>query len=189
MKSIAAAIHFQGAEISHRAAEPDSNLLKTNDISRCAIELDTRSDRARPMALVVILAFAQSMLFLALLLMLCANAGAANQVSAEFKPEIQKSTYAPAKIRDPFLPDGTTGEAKPTPATSFAFELQGILYQRSDPAAIVNDQLMRLNKTITLEGKNGSIEVKAVEITRDRVVLEAGGQRTELRLNPIETGQ
>lgn len=134
--------------------------------------------------IVGILAFIQSLLFLALWLWICANAGAGTPPTADFKPDLQQSRYDPVKQRDPFAKAGaTTADAKTLPAAALVFHLSGILYQPTNPSAVVNDKLLTLNKTVTLNAGNGEVQVKAVEITRDRVVLEAGGQKVELRMN------
>jgi ribosomal protein L16/L10AE len=46
----------------------------------------------------------------------------------------------------------------------------------------VNNQLVELNKPARVQIGQGEVEVKAVTITRDLVVLEVGGQKMELRL-------
>jgi hypothetical protein len=178
---------LERSHIPRRAAHLELKATSTRDDAwRQAIAPGIQGVRCRPTVLVGVLAFVQSLVFLLLWLILCATAGAVTQPAPDFKPQIQKSTYAPTKTRDPFLRAGAAVETKSTPVSSFVFKLQGILYQPSDPAAIVNDQLVRLNKTVSLEDPNSSIEVKAVEITRDRVVLQVRGQRVELQLNPQE---
>jgi hypothetical protein len=110
----------------------------------------------------------------------------------EFKPELAKSTYAPTKKRDPF---GWSGGAVATTSTgqvtrtftasvNFPFRLEGIQYDPISPSAIINDRLVFLRKPVTLVAGSAAIEVKAVEITANRVVLEVGDQRVELRLAP-----
>jgi type II secretory pathway component PulC len=130
------------------------------------------------------MAFIQSLLFLVIWLWLCASAGAAATPKADFSLDLQQSRYDPVQQRDPF---GRTrevpAETNAAPAVPLAFRLDGILYQTTNPSAIVNDKLLTLNKTVALNAGNGEVQVKAVEITRDRVVLEAGGQRVELRIN------
>jgi ribosomal protein L16/L10AE len=58
----------------------------------------------------------------------------------------------------------------------------GILYNAASPSALVNNQLVELNKPARMQTGQGEVEVKAVTITRDLVVLEVGGQKMELRL-------
>lgn len=143
-----------------------------------------RRSRGRAWRWVGLMAFAQSLLFLAVWLLVCAAAGAAPTEKTGFHPELVVSTYEPTKTRDPFgKVGGTTPEVKALPGTPIALQLEGILYEAANPAAIVNGRLLTLNKTVTLTAGNGEVTVRAVEITRDHVVLEAGGQRTELRLS------
>jgi len=131
-----------------------------------------------------ILAFVQSLLFLVIWLWICGSAGAATTPKVGFNPDLQQSRYDPVKQRDPFAKAGaTTAAGKTLPAAARVFHLSGILYQPGNPSAVVNDKLLTLNKTVTLNAGNGEVQVKAVEITRDRVVLEAGGQKVELRMN------
>jgi hypothetical protein len=144
--------------------------------------------------LVGILAFVQSLIFLVIWLLVCANAGAATAPKDGFNPNLQQSVYNPATQRDPFSPAGAPA-ANTAAAVSTApsdFHLEGILYQPRSPSAIVNDTLLTLGKTATIDVGGGQIQVKATEITRNRVVLEAGGQKVELLLNPqnpVQSGQ
>jgi hypothetical protein len=131
-----------------------------------------------------ILAFIQSLLFLVIWLWICASVGAATPPKVEFNPDLQQSRYDPVKQRDPFTKAGaTTAAAQAHPSAALVFHLNGILYQAADPSAVVDGTLLTLNKIVTLNTGNGEVQVKAVEITRDRVVLEAGGQKVELRMN------
>ena len=124
----------------------------------------------------------------ALGLILAATAGAAPAPKKEFKPELQHSSYEPTKTRDPFAKAGgelsaaVTGPARAVSGEQFAFRLEGILHDPADPAAVINDKLVRLNKTVTFTSASGAIPVKLVEIGRGRVVIEAGGQKVELWL-------
>jgi len=137
--------------------------------------------------IVGILAFVQSLLFVAIWLWVCAVAGAAPPAKSDFDPDLRLSRYDPVKQRDPFVPSGRAkaGSASgPGQAVgALDFRLEGILYQAKNPSAVVNGVLLTLNKTVTLNTGNGEVQVKAVEITRDRVVLEASGQKVELRMN------
>lgn len=135
-------------------------------------------------AVVCMLAFGQSLLFLVIWLFACAWAGAATSPAKPLGAQLQTSAYKPVKTRDPFLKAGqATADSKAVAGGSVVFRLQGILYEPANPAAMVNDQLVTLNKTVHLSTGNGEIKVKAVEITREKVVLEAVGQKVELRLN------
>lgn len=98
---------------------------------------------------------------------------------------IVKSVYEPVKLRDPFgsqVAAGATSTTKPVAAFTGVFQLQGILYAGADSSAIINDKLVTLNKSITINAGGTEVQIKAVEIGRDRVVLEVGGQKIELRL-------
>jgi hypothetical protein len=134
-----------------------------------------------------ILAFCQSLIFLVIWLLVCATAGAATKPKAEFAPELKASTYEPTNLRDPFAKPGVASQdAKAAPGAPIIFQLQGILYQPTNPSAIVNDRLLTLNKIVTLNTGNVEVQVKAVEITRNTVVLEVGGQKVELQLSKRE---
>lgn len=113
-------------------------------------------------------------------------AGAAPPVKTGGLPELQRSTYEPTNARDPFMKVGEKGglalQMKMTPGVPFPFRLDGILYHPSDPWAIVNDTRLALNKPVTLRAGGAEIQVRAVEITRSKVVLEVAGQKVELRL-------
>jgi hypothetical protein len=150
----------------------------------------SRYSCGRALRLVGLMAFAQSLLFLIVWLLVCVSAGAAPVKKTEFRPELLLSTYEPTKNRDPFGKVGgtTTPEVKSVPGTPFALQLEGILYEAANPSAIVNGRLLTLDKTVTLTAGNGEVAVRAVEITRDHVVVEVGGKRTELRLNSQNPG-
>lgn len=128
--------------------------------------------------LVGILAFVQSIILLVLWLFFCAHAGAA---AGENSLKLDVSSYGPSKARDPFVKVGASN--KLAPVGTGAFQLQGILYDPVNPTAIVNDQLVTLKKAVAMQVGGGVVQVRALEITREKVVLEAGGQRVELRLN------
>ena len=105
-----------------------------------------------------------------------------------FDLELIRSVYKPDKARDPFLKPGTTAIGsnglKMVTAGQLVFRLQAILWSPTNPSVVVNDQLLDLNKSVVFSTASGDVEVKAVEIGRERVVLEVAGQRVELRLNP-----
>jgi hypothetical protein len=139
---------------------------------------------ARAVRIVGFMAFAQSLLFLVIWLLVCSSAGAATAKRAGFSTDLELSTYDPTNNRDPFSKVAVNSpEAKPLPGVAIALQLEGILYESGDPSAIVNGRLLTLNKTVTLSGANGEVKVRAVEITRDHVVVEAGDRRIDLRLN------
>jgi hypothetical protein len=157
--------------------------LPARSYTETSISEDQRSAMPRAVRLVGLLAFGQSLIFLSLWLLICARAGAAPAKTAEFSPDLQLSTYQPTKSRDPISRAGATSlDVKSVPGAAAVFQLDGILYQHSNPSAVVNGQLVTLNKTVTLTVGNGQVSVRAVEITRDAVTLEVGGQKVELRL-------
>lgn len=134
--------------------------------------------------IVGILAFCQSLIFLVIWLLVCATAGAATKPKADFTPELKTSAYEPTNQRDPFAKPGVAAQdAKAAPGAPIVFQLQGILYQSTNPSAIVNNRLLTLNKIVTLTSGNAEVQVKAIEITRNTVVLEVGGQKVELQLS------
>jgi len=137
-----------------------------------------------PVQWVGVLAFVHSLVFLAIWLLICASAGAGTTPQGSFDGDLQKSVYKPVKQRDPFnLAGVTASDSKVLPTATIALHLEGILYQPGNPAAIVNGTLVTLNKTASINAGNGEIQVRAIEITRNRVVLQAGDQKVELLLN------
>jgi hypothetical protein len=142
---------------------------------------------SRSLCAVRTLALCQSLLFLALVLFICALAGAATGTKRLFDPELVRSAYATESTRDPFgseVPGVATalGNEKTKAAVLPRLLLQGILYHPTHPAAIVNDQLVEPNRPVQLKTEQGEIEVKALQITREVVLLEVRGQTVELRL-------
>ena len=139
-----------------------------------------------PVRIVTILAFCQTLFFLVLFLFICAWAGAVTGEKPGTNLELIASSYAPQKERDPFgsgVAESAGASAKAAAsAASGMLKLNGILYDRVRPSAIVNDQLVELNKLVTVHTQQGDVEVKALEITREIVLLEIGGQKVELRL-------
>jgi hypothetical protein len=133
--------------------------------------------------IVGLLAFGQSLLFLALWLLMCASAGAAPAKQPEFTTDLSVSTYNPTKQRSPLskLPAGVI-EVKSQPGVPLRLQLDGILYEATNPAAIVNGQVLSLNKVVTINSDGIEAAVRAVEITRSRVVLEVAGRTVELSL-------
>src|SRR5579862_1575547 len=102
------------------------------------------------MRIVGVLAFCQVIFFLVLFLFLCARAGAATASNSTHSLELTLSTYATQTARDPFgseVPkagDGAGAVAARSVGAS-SFKLGGILYDATNPAALVNDQLVELN--------------------------------------------
>jgi hypothetical protein len=140
------------------------------------------------------LAFGQVILFLGLLLFICVRAGMGAPSNSGFHPELKLSTYTTENERDPFgfrtaRGAGTTATPVGKAVAPAALKLQGILYQASSPSAMINNQLVALNKPTVLRSEQGEITVKAVEITRESVVLELEGRKLELRLSGDERGK
>src|SRR5580704_3642373 len=141
---------------------------------------------AASLRIVGILAFCQALVFVVLFLFLCARAGAAPEAKPTSGLELSPSTYLPQNVRDPFgseVPktvDGTAVTARFTGPDML--KLQGILYNKANPSALVNDQLVELGKTAKVHTAQGEVEVKALAITRELVLLDVGGQKIELRL-------
>lgn len=159
-------------------------------VTRQAGPLSAGRSWPNSLRLVGILAFVQSLIFLVIWLLVCANAGAATASKDSFNPNLQQSVYNPVTQRDPFSPAGAPAASAATvTAAPSDFRLEGILYQPGSPSAIVNDALLTMGKTATIDVGGGQIQVKAIEITRNRVVLEAGGQKVELLLNPPNPAQ
>lgn len=153
--------------------------VPANDCAVCALPVTQTAQPAamgKAVRLVSFLAFGHALAFLAFWLLTCVSAGAA----PEFDMRLQLSTYAPTKTRDPIARVG--GAAVEGKVGAVGFMLEGILYQASHPTAIVNGQLVTLNKTVTINAGSAPIQVRALEIGRDKVVLEAAGQKVELFL-------
>jgi len=144
----------------------------------------SRYSLSRALRVVGVMAFAQSLLFLVIWLLVCSTAGAATARKAGFGSDLQLSTFQPVNGRDPFSKVGvTSAEAKPLPGSPIALQLDGILYETANPSAIVNGQLLTLDKSVTLPAGNGEVKVRAIEIARDHVVVDAAGQKIELKLS------
>ncbi len=145
------------------------------------------------MRLVGILAFGQSLLFLALWLWLCASVGAATKAEPWKEPKLEMSDYRPTKTRDPFLPKAlsptATGET-PAVVDVSLLKLQGIVYEPVNPSAMVNDKLLYAGRPVTVSTERGTAEIVATEITREHVLVKVGGRQVELRLGlpPVEKG-
>ena len=125
-----------------------------------------------------------------LFLFLCARAGASTVAKPATTLEISLSAYTPQNGRDPFgsqVSNATDGNVAVTSAVQpDALKLQGILYNKLNPSALVNDQLLELNKPAKVHTDQGDVEVKALEITRELVTLDVGGKKMELRLGGSE---
>jgi hypothetical protein len=144
-----------------------------------------------PLRIVGILAFCQAIFFLAFFLFVCARVGAATPGKSASALELTLSTYTTQTQRDPFGSEGSkssgaTGSASAGPVDAASLKLMGILYSAASPSALVNNQLVELNKPVKMQIGQGAAEVKAVAITRDSVVLELEGKRVELHLGASE---
>ena len=146
------------------------------------------------MRVVGVLAFCQAIIFLVLFLFLCARVGAATESKPGHGLELTPSTYATQNSRDPFGAQvagstDTNGAKTVTSVGAGALKLMGILYDAAHPSALVNDQLLELNRPVKMQTAQGEVEVKALKITREVVVLQVGGQTLELRLGGDEHDQ
>jgi hypothetical protein len=142
------------------------------------------------MRIVGVLAFCHALFFLVLFLFICARAGAAETKSTPAL-QLNLSTYAAQTQRDPFGSEvpkfaSTADVGTNVTAGADSFKLMGILYSPTSPSALINNQLIEVNKPVRIQIGQGEVEVKALEITRDTVVLDAGGQKVELRLGGNE---
>ena len=116
------------------------------------------------------------------------SAGTAATAPQKPKRELELSGYEPTSARNPFMKPGvSSASAQSIGTTPVVFRLQGILYSAKQPAAMVNNVLVELDKPVTIVSGNVEVQVKAVSITRDTVVLEAGGQRAELRISDTDS--
>ncbi len=84
---------------------------------------------------------------------------------AQLEQEIKKMDFK----RDPF-----SQQALSDLEESQSLHLSGILWDEANPTAIINDEIVAVGGEI-----NGK---KIVEIKKDKVILEADGQTTELGL-------
>jgi len=141
-----------------------------------------------------VLAFCQAIVFLVLFLFLCARVGAATESKPGHSLELIPSTYTTQNSRDPFGAQvagstDTNGTGTVRSVDGGALKLMGILYDAAHPSALINDQLLDLNHPVKMQTAQGEVEVKAVKITRESVVLQVGGQTMELRLGGNEHNQ
>ena len=152
----------------------------------------SQSSLSTPLRIVGIMAFCQALVFVVIFLFLCARAGAATAAKPASTFELILSAYTPQNARDPFgaevtkAVDGNVAVARTVQPDTL--KLQGILYNKLNPSALVNDQLLELNKLVKLHTEQGDVEVKAVEITPELVTLDVGGRKMELRLGGSEPG-
>jgi hypothetical protein len=180
------------------SSAPAKETFQECDWAGDVLEVDDSTERVRRSSqrfgafrIGVILAFAHSLLFLALFLFMCARVGAETTGKPEgYQASLKMSSYNPTTERDPFLKSGGLVKSgstaqQPAPAVvvpASAFKLQGILYQPSSPSALVNDTLVTLNQSYVIQTLVGSVSVKVAEVSPEKVVLLAGAQSIELRL-------
>ena len=136
--------------------------------------------------IVGILAFCQTLVFIVLFLFMCARAGAATESNSTSSLELNPSVYTPQTTRDPFGSEAPKSSGVVQTVGADVLKLHGILYNAANPSALVNDQLVELNKTTKVHTDQGDVEVKALKITRELVLLDVGGQKVELRLGEGE---
>ena len=111
-----------------------------------------------------------------------ATTGPAPLSNDEFQPRLNMSVYQPVAPRDPFLtPGARVSPANSTLADATMFRIDGVFGSPKKMTAIVNGAALSLNKPIVLDTTSGRIQVKAVKITFEGVVLEIGGQRVEVK--------
>jgi len=139
-----------------------------------------------PLHIVGVLAFCQALVFIVLFLFICARAGAATVGKPTSDLALSLSVYTPQSARDPFGSEVPKSTAPTQLVGTDALKLQGILYSAANPSALVNDQLVELNKTAKVHTAQGDVEVKALKITRELVLLDVGGEKVELRLGGVE---
>ncbi|HXI83083.1 MAG TPA: hypothetical protein VNL17_03220 [Verrucomicrobiae bacterium] len=139
-----------------------------------------------PLRIVGVLAFCQALVFIVLFLFICARAGAATVGKPTSDLALSLSAYTPQSERDPFGSEAPKLAGATQPVGPDLFKLHGILYSAANPSALVNDQLVELNKTAKVHTVQGDVEVKALKITRELVLLDVGGQQVELRLGGAE---
>jgi len=118
--------------------------------------------------------------------------------SGDFAPQMCESVYAPQKQRDPFDRGDRPVAKTPPPAKPAAvappplppkpvipaslFRLQAILREKNASLAVVNGEVLELDKYVTMRVGTSTYRLKAVAIEREQVVLEVEGQKIVVRL-------
>ena len=115
---------------------------------------------------------------------------------------VTPSVYQPKNLRDPFLRVGqemsratsktsstatTTAVERAVPAS--AFRLQAIINVPPNPVAQINDQELILNKLTAIETRDGTVQVKMLQIHSDHIIIEVAGQQIELKLEELDSTQ
>ena len=139
-----------------------------------------------PLRIVGILAFCQALGFIVFFLFICARAGAATEGKPSSDLELSPSVYTPQNVRDPFGSEVSKSTGETRHVGTELLKLHGILFNAVNPSALVNDQLVELNKSVKVHTEQGDVEIKALKITRELVLLDVGGQKVELRLGGNE---
>ncbi|HUJ12126.1 MAG TPA: hypothetical protein VL171_19125 [Verrucomicrobiae bacterium] len=144
-----------------------------------------------PLRFVRILAFCQALIFLVLFLFMCAWAGARTVAKSNVDLRIVTSSYAPKNERNPFVSVAIAQTGDPAATTSPVIapgllKLDGVLYDPVHPSAVVNGQLVGPKRAVKVPTAQGEIEVKALQIARESILLEVGGQKLELWLSGHE---
>ena len=90
--------------------------------------------------------------------------------------------YQPIVSRDPFLSrDENLILTGPKTVDLRTFHLDGFLGPANNLNAVVNGWVLSLNKPVVIETATGHIQIKAVQIALDGVVLEVGDQHVKLK--------
>ena len=102
--------------------------------------------------------------------------------NSDFQYNLNNSVYQPIVSRDPFLSrDENLALTGPKTVDTRTFHLDGFLGPANNLNAIVNGCVLSLNKPIVVKIATGHIQIKAVQITLEGVVLEVGGQHVKLK--------
>ncbi|HTS19416.1 MAG TPA: hypothetical protein VMP11_17700 [Verrucomicrobiae bacterium] len=184
---IRSSIPNDGAATNRRSLVAGRARRKRARVASTGCQSSSSGGISASLRVVGVLAFCQAIFFLVLFLFLCARAGAATENKSEHGLELIPSTYTIQSTRDPFGAQAvgapvTNGTPTVASVDTSTLKLTGILYDAVRPSALVNDQLLELNRAVRMPTAQGEVEVKALSITRERVVLQVGGQKVELRL-------
>jgi len=144
-----------------------------------------------PLRTVGVLAFCHALVFLVLFLFVCAWAGASTVARPALDMRLIVSSYVPTKARNPFGSEPSNAAEDPSAKskriiTPGLLKLNGLLYDPVHPSAVVNGQLVEPRKPVSVPTEQGQIEVKALQITRESILLEIGDQKVGLWLSGHE---
>ena len=102
--------------------------------------------------------------------------------NSNFQHQLINSVYQPIVSRDPFLSrDENLILTGPKTVDLRTFHLDGFLGPANNLNAVVNGWVLSLNKPVVIETATGHIQIKAVQIALDGVVLEVGDQHVKLK--------